>query len=198
MSSANSDSFTSSFSTEMLFISFYYLISVPRVSNTKSDESRHSCLVPDLREKVSAFHHWVCSLWACIDGLFNIQVCSFYTQFIERGFLNHKLILMSVKSFFWLYCDGCCCCLSLSCVQILCDPTDSKPAGSSVCRILQARLLERATISFSRRSSWPRHQTCTSCISSSFFIIEPPGKPLTEMIIWLLFFDLLMWQCDVG
>ena len=59
MSSANSDSFTSSFSTGILFISFYYLISVARISNTKSDESRHTCLVPDLREKVLAFHHCV-------------------------------------------------------------------------------------------------------------------------------------------
>ena len=33
-----------------------------------------------------------------------------------------------------------------------------------VCRIFQARILEWAAISYSRRSSWPRDRTCISCI----------------------------------
>ena len=37
--------------------------------------------------------------------------------------------------------------------------------GSSVLGISQAGILEWVTISFSRRSSWPRHQTHVSCIS---------------------------------
>ena len=46
--------------------------------------------------------------------------------------------------------------------------------GSSVHGIFQARILEWVVISFSRRSSWPRDQTCVSCIAGRFFITEPP------------------------
>ena len=50
VSPANSNSFTSSFSTQIPFIS--YLIVAARTSNTvfkKSDENGHSCLVPDFK-----------------------------------------------------------------------------------------------------------------------------------------------------
>ena len=39
------------------------------------------------------------------------------------------------------------------------DPMDCSPPGSSVLGILQARVLEWVTTSFSRGSSWPRDQT---------------------------------------
>ena len=42
---------------------------------------------------------------------------------------------------------------------------DCSPPGSSVHRILQARVLEWVAISFSRGSSWPRNWTWVSCIS---------------------------------
>ena len=47
----------------------------------------------------------------------------------------------------------------------LCDPLDWSPPGSSVHGIHQARILEWASISYSRGSSQPRDWTCTSCIS---------------------------------
>ena len=51
----------------------------------------------------------------------------------------------------------------------LCDPVDYSPPGSSVHGILQARILERVTISFSRGSFWPRDRTQVSRIGGKCF-----------------------------
>ena len=45
------------------------------------------------------------------------------------------------------------------------DPVDCSPPGSSVHRILQARILEWVAISYSRGCSWPRDQTRVSWVS---------------------------------
>ena len=51
----------------------------------------------------------------------------------------------------------------------LCDTVDCSPPGSSVHRILQARILEWVAISFSRGSSRPRDRTQVSCIAGRCF-----------------------------
>ena len=53
----------------------------------------------------------------------------------------------------------------------LCDPIDCSPPVSSVHGILQARILERVAIPFSRGSFWPRDQTHVSCVTGRFFTI---------------------------
>ena len=58
MSSANSDSFASSFPTRIPF-SFSCLIAVARTSHitlNKSGRSRYPCILLNLKEKLSAFH----------------------------------------------------------------------------------------------------------------------------------------------
>ena len=52
----------------------------------------------------------------------------------------------------------------LNYVKLSRDPMDCNLPGSPVHEISQARILERVAISFSRESSWPRDQTCVSCI----------------------------------
>ena len=58
--------------------------------------------------------------------------------------------------------------LTQSC-PTLCYPMDCSPPGSSVHRILQARILEWVAISFSRGSSRPRDQTQVSHIAGRCF-----------------------------
>ena len=53
----------------------------------------------------------------------------------------------------------------------LCDLMDCSPSGFSVHGILQARILERVAIPFSRGSSWPRDWTWVSSTGGGFFTI---------------------------
>ena len=55
-------------------------------------------------------------------------------------------------------------------------PPACSPQGSSVRRILQARIPEWVATSSSRVSSRPRDQTHESCIAGEFFTTEPRGK----------------------
>ena len=56
-----------------------------------------------------------------------------------------------------------------SCLTLATPWTVARQAPLSM-GILQARILERVTISFSRGSSWPRNWTQISCIAGRFFI----------------------------
>ena len=60
-----------------------------------------------------------------------------------------------------------------------CNPMDCSPPGSSVCGILQARIMEWVAISFSRGSSRPRDHTLLinyilwkSCLGIQFLVLS--------------------------
>ena len=55
-------------------------------------------------------------------------------------------------------------CMRAQLYSTLCDPIDCSPPGSSIQGTFWA-ILEWVSISFSRRSSWPRDQTHISCVS---------------------------------
>ena len=65
----------------------------------------------------------------------------------------------------------------------LCDPMDCSLPGFSVHGILQARILEWVTISFSRGYSQPRDRTRVSRIGGRRLTSELPGKPHIPMNI---------------
>ena len=72
----------------------------------------------------------------------------------------------------------------------LCHPMDCGPPDSSVHEILQARILGWVALPSSRGSSWPRDQTCFSCVFcismvSRFFICRATWETLyAENIMW--------------
>ena len=53
----------------------------------------------------------------------------------------------------------------------LCDPVDCSLPGSSICGVLQAKILEWVAISFSRGSSRPRDRTQVSLIAGRRFTL---------------------------
>ena len=69
---------------------------------------------------------------------------------------------------------------SLPSCPTVCNPMGCSLPGSSVQGILQARILEWVAISFSRRSSWSRGQSCLSlCLlhwQADSLPLAPPGR----------------------
>ena len=89
---------------------------------------------------------------------------------------------------------ACMCARSLRLCSTLCNRMDCSLPGSSVCEILQARILEWVAISFPRGSSWSRdwtHISCVSCICRWILYLlshcRSPlpsyGTPLTALLL---------------
>ena len=65
--------------------------------------------------------------------------------------------------------------------QLFGTPWTCSLPGSSVCGILQARILEWVAISFSRVFSLPRIEPWSPALQADFLTPEPPGEPLTML-----------------
>ena len=76
----------------------------------------------------------------------------------------------------------CVCLVAQSC-PTLCHPMVCSPPGSSIHGILQARILERVAIHFSRGSSWARDWTWVSCITCKFFTVWAHGKSIMNFFL---------------
>ena len=96
------------------------------------------------------------------------------------GSLPHKKHFC--RAYGWAQaCTDCChapvaLCMSAESCPTLLSPPDYSAQGSSVHRILQARIVESVAISYSRGSSPPRDQTRVSCTGRWLLIAAPPGK----------------------
>ena len=98
---------------------------------------------------------------------FYLQLCSFLFQ-------KSSYLMSDINS------PVCVCVFSCSVAQLCLTLCNCSLPVSSVHGILQARLLERVAISFSRGTSQPRDWNCVSCIffiAGGLFTTESPGKP---------------------
>ena len=111
MSSANSDSFTSSFPICIPYLSFSSLISMTVISKAilnSSGKSGHPCLIPDLRGNAFSFSplrvmfQLVCHIWPLLCWG-SSPLCPLSWEFCF--FFNHKWILNFVKRFLCIYWD---------------------------------------------------------------------------------------------
>ena len=114
----------------------------------------------------------------------------------SQGYFEKQIKLWILKVLKWLGERGtfsvvcvCVCVLVTQSCLTLCDPMDCNPPGSSVCGILQARILEWAASPFSRRSSQPRDWTQVSYIVGRFLLSESPGKTCLVYI----YFNSCLW-----
>ena len=112
-------------------------------------------------------YYWLYSLCMnCITATYFIAKgwCLLISIYLSRYFLNGQKCMMKLIN------------RKVLVIQLhptLCNPMDCSLPGSSVCGILQARILEWVAVFFSKESSQPIDWTWISCIVGGFFTIWP-------------------------
>ena len=86
---------------------------------------------------------------------------------------------LETSSFCFLSLGAVLCLVAQSCLT-LCDPMDCSLPGSSVCGILQARILEWVAMPSSRGSSVPGIEPRSPALQAETLLSEPPGKPISR------------------
>ena len=142
-----------------------------------------------LHLKMSSFHLHSRRIFFTKNRILSWQSSPF-SYWVHPGsfFFKFSYWFFSSRISIWLICLldqlHVCVLVAQSC-PTLCDPMNYSPPGSSVHGILQARILERVAIPFSRGSSWPMDRTFISCLlhwlAGSLSLVLP-GKPIYSSI----------------
>ena len=86
-------------------------------------------------------------------------------RLIQHSWPWNKIPCNQMPNLTYLLLNCVCVCSVAQLCSNLCSYMDCGPPGFSVHEILQARILEWASLSSSKRSAWPRDQTRISCVS---------------------------------
>ena len=118
----------------------------------------------------------VSGVWKGVQACVCVCVCVDTDTYFFRFFSIIGIQLLQIIEYSSLgytmhpcYLSVLCECSVTSVQSALCDPMDCNPPGSPVHEILQARILERVAISFSRGSSRLRDWTCVSYVTIGIF-----------------------------
>ena len=172
---------------------FLFLIQLVCMSKTfnamlsKSGKNRHTCLVPDLKGKFSAFHHRHDVSCALVTyDLYYVELWSLYMHSVEVFFkkcIYHKWILNFVKSLSCIYW-GDHMIFILHFVNVVYHHIDLRIHGNS-----PRKNTEWVAYPFSSGYFWPRNRIRVSCIAGGVFANWPTRQAQCGTARWL------MWRC---